>query len=109
MELKGISLDFADKKTCGLLPHLCLEWDEKYDQLEDNQKLIDYWDKNIKKVLSQTTKIVNGNIGSTAIIYSADKDAIKIIKNVFNNLELSSLKYDDIIKFERWLLNNYLK
>lgn len=108
MQLKGITIDFDDKKTCGLLPDLCLEWDEKFDELEDNQNLVDYWENNVKKVLSQTKNIVNGNIGSKAVIYSADEESIKIIKDVFSELELSSLSYEELTSCESCLLYNYL-
>ncbi len=45
MMLQGVSIDFNDRKTCGLLPALCLQWDEKYDELEDNEELLKYWKK----------------------------------------------------------------
>ncbi len=108
MLLHGITIDFNDRKTCGLLPDLCLEWDEKYEQLEDNRNLIDYWDNNLKKVLKKTNKVVSGNIGSKAIIYSAQKEAIEIIKDVFKDLELSTLEYESIPKCERCLFYDYL-
>ncbi|AXH09450.1 hypothetical protein CP960_10450 [Malaciobacter halophilus] len=108
MKLRGITIDFDDRRTCGLLPDLCLEWDEKYDELEDNQKLIDYWENNIKKVVSKTKNIVSGNIGSKAIVYSANEEAIAIIKDIFSDLSLSEIEYEDITKCERCLQYDYL-
>ncbi|MFY9073395.1 hypothetical protein CRU99_13575 [Malaciobacter mytili] len=108
MILHGITIDFDDRRTCGLLPDLCLEWDEKYDELEDNQNLIDYWDNNLKKVLEKTNKIVSGNLGSKAIVYSAQEEAIDAIKEAFKELELSTLDYNSIIKCDRCLFYDYL-
>lgn len=108
MQLKGITIDFDDKRTCGLLPHLCLQWDEKYDELEDNQDLLDYWEKNIHTVIAHTKNIVNGNMGTKAIIYSADDKAIRVIKKVFKELELDTINYNDIIKCENCLKYDYL-
>ena len=60
MKLQGITIDFNDKRTCGLLPELCLAWDEKYDELDDNQELINYWESNLKKI---TDKVDSKEIG----------------------------------------------
>jgi hypothetical protein len=108
VQLRGITIDFDDRKTCGLLPDLCLEWDEKSEELEDNQKLIDYWENNMEKVLSKTDKIVSGNIGSKAVVYSANEEAISIIRDTFKDLNLSSIEYEDIAKCERCLKYDYL-
>lgn len=108
MQLKGITIDFDDKRTCGLLPHLCLQWDEKYDELEDNQELISYWENNIKEVLSTTKNVVSGNMGTKAIIYSADENTIRVIEKVFKELKLNTITYDDIIKCENCLKYDYL-
>lgn len=108
MQLKGITIDFDDRRTCGLLPQLCLQWDEKYDELEDNEDLTEYWEKNIKEILSHTKDVVSGNMGSKAIIYSGEKKSIDIIKKVFKELELNTINYDDIIKCENCLKYDYL-
>ena len=60
MELQGITIDFDDKKTCGLLPELCLNWDEKYEELEDNEDLLQYWETNFKKITGETQNIIAG-------------------------------------------------
>lgn len=108
MELQGITIDFDDKKTCGLLPDLCLQWDTRYDELEDNEELINYWDNNLNRVLSQTKKVVCGNIGEKSIVYSADKDAIEIIAKEFKELKLQKINYEDIIHCENCITNDYL-
>ncbi|RXJ96477.1 hypothetical protein CRV00_02355 [Malaciobacter molluscorum] len=108
MKLKGITIDFDDKKTCGLLPDLCFEWDEKFEELEDNQKLIKYWENNVNKVLSQTKNIITGTINSRAIICSANDEAIKIIKETFKDLELSTISYEELMQCESCLSHNYL-
>ena len=35
MELQGVTIDFDDRKTCGLLPDLCLQWDFRTDELDE--------------------------------------------------------------------------
>jgi len=108
MELQGITLDFNDKRTCGLLPELCLEWDEKYDELDDNQELIDYWESNLKKVTDKTDKIVSGNIETKSILYSADPAAIEIIKNTFVEIKLETILYSQVNKCDHCLEYDYL-
>ncbi len=108
MKLQGVSIDFNDRKTCGLLPELCLKWDEKYDELEDNEELLKYWENNLNKIIAQTQNIVSGNMGSKSIVYSNDEKAIALIKDVFSNLKLETLDYNDIIKCEHCLKYDYL-
>lgn len=108
MKLLGITIDFNDRKTCGLLPELCLQWDEKYEELEDNSELIKYWENNIAQVLKQTQKIVCGNIGTKSIVYSADADAISVIDSVFKGFKLDTIEYDDIMKCEHCLKYDYI-
>ena len=108
MELQGITIDFNDKKTCGLLPELCLDWDERYDELDDNQELIDYWEINLKKVTDKTDKIVCGNIETKSILYSADPEAIKIIKETFKEINIDTVKYSNMIKCDHCLDYDYL-
>jgi len=108
MELQGITLDFNDKRTCGLLPELCLDWDERYDELDDNQELIDYWESNLKKVTDKTNKIVSGNIDAKSILYSADPDVIELIKNTFVEIKLETILYSQINKCDHCLEYDYL-
>lgn len=108
MILKGITIDFNDRKTCGLLPSLCLKWDEKFDELEDNEDLLKYWENNLNKVLSKTQNVVSGNVGSKSIVYSADDEAIALIQEAFKDLELKTINYEDIIKCEHCLEYDYL-
>lgn len=108
MKLQGVTIDFNDRKTCGLLPELCLKWDEKYDELEDNEELLKYWENNLNKIIAKTDKIVSGNMGSKSIVYSHDEEVIALIKDVFSNLELKTIEYEDIIKCDHCLKYDYL-
>ncbi len=108
MQLQGITIDFNDKKTCGLLPELCLEWDERYEELDDNQELISYWETNLKKVTNKTSNIVCGNIETKSILYSADSYAITLIKEAFKEIELHTIDYDSITKCDHCLDYDYL-
>lgn len=108
MKLQGITIDFDDKKTCGLLPELCLSWDEKYEELEDNEELTQYWETNLKKVTDKTTKIISGNIDSKSIVYSADPEAIALIKDAFKEIDLKTISYSDIMKCDHCLTHDYL-
>ncbi|ADG94502.1 hypothetical protein Arnit_2854 [Arcobacter nitrofigilis DSM 7299] len=109
MELWGITLDFFDKKTCALLPDLCLQWDIKYDELGDNKELLEYWEKHINNILEQTKDIVyvNNNEGRS-LIYSANNEAIEIISKEFKDLKLQKVMYEDIISCETCVEHNYL-
>lgn len=109
MRLQGITIDFYDKKTCGLLPDLCLTWDIRYDELEDNEELIKYWEESLNRVLSKTDKVVSGNVEGKSILYSADEEAIKIIKEEFSELELQTIEYEDIIRCEHCITHDYLE
>ncbi len=108
MELYGITIDFNDKHTCGLLPELCLEWDERYDELDDNQELIDYWESNLKKVTDKTHNVVCGNIETKSILYSADPFAIDLIKENFKELRIDSIDYSKMVKCDHCLDYDYL-
>ncbi len=109
MKLQGITIDFYDKRTCGLLPDLCTQWDIRYDELEDNEELLKYWDESLKKVLAKTDKVVSGNVEGKSILYSADEEAIKIIKEEFSELELQTIEYEDIIRCEHCITHDYLE
>ncbi len=108
MELQGVTIDFDDRKTCGLLPELCLQWDFRTDELEDNEELINYWEDNLKKVLAVSQNVVAGNVGTKSILYSADQKAIEAIKSTFKELELSHIDYKEIMKCENCLHHDYL-
>ncbi|RXK07246.1 hypothetical protein [Halarcobacter bivalviorum] len=109
MKLQGITIDFYDKRTCGLLPDLCTQWDIRYDELEDNEELLKYWEESLKKVLAKTDKVVSGNVEGKSILYSADEEAIKIIKEEFSELELQTIEYEDIIRCEHCITHDYLE
>jgi len=109
MELHGITLDFDDIKTCGLLPDLCSNWDHRSEELSEIEALSEYWDNNINTVLEKTNKIIIGNMGNKSIIYSADKNAILVIKDVFKELELSTISYTDIDHYEHYITHDYFK
>ncbi len=108
MKLQGITIDFDDRKTCGLLPELCLNWDEKYEALEDNVDLINYWETNFKKIADKTDKIVAGNIEAKSIVYSADEEVISLIKETFKEINLKTIEYDDIMRCDHCLTHDYL-
>ena len=40
MELYGVTLDFDDMRSCGLLPDLCADWDHRSEELTENEKLL---------------------------------------------------------------------
>lgn len=106
--LYGVTLDFDDIKSCGLLPELCRDWDHRSEELSENEKLLSYWDRNIAELLLRTQKVVIGNIGEKSIVYSADEKAIEIIKEIFKEIKISSLEYNDILDCERCLTHDYL-
>ncbi len=108
MMLHGITIDFYDKRTCGLLPDQCINWDASSEELEDNEDLLNYWESNLKKVLSKTKNVINANIGGKSILYSADNEAIKIIKDEFKELELSTIDYDDINRCDNCIKFDYI-
>ena len=109
MKVFGITLDFDDMKSCGLLPDLCLDWDHRSEELTENEKLLSYWDKNIEKLSEQTDKLILGNIGNKSVVYSADEEAIKLIKEQFKEMELSSIDYENIDHCENCITVDYLK
>jgi hypothetical protein len=109
MKLYGVILDFDDVKSCGLLPELCVDWDSKYEDLAENEKLLSYWNDNINELLSKTKNIIYGNIGNKSIVYSADEEAISLIKEIFNEIEITSIEYEDIMRCENCIKHDYLK
>jgi hypothetical protein len=108
MKLQGIFIDFTDKKTCGLLPDLCLDFDVRYDELDDNQKLQEYWNKNLEKILNKTKKVVSGIIGNRSIVYSKDKETIEYIKKYFKEIKIDEIEYESIITCDHCLDYDYL-
>lgn len=109
MKLYGVTLDFDDIKSCGLLPDLCLDWDHRSEELTENEKLLSYWDKNIQKLLGKTKKVVVGNIANKSVAYSADEEAIEIIKSIFKEIKISSVHYDEIRECQECIVHDYLK
>ena len=103
-----MSIDFDDRKTCGLLPDLCLDWDLRANELSDDTELISYWENNLQKVLQKSSKVVAGNMGTKSIVYSADNATIDLIKEHFKELDLHTIHYDDILKCENCLHHDYL-
>ena len=108
MKLYGVSLDFDDMRSCGLLPDMCIDWDHGSEELSENQKLLSYWDNNVKEILDKTDKVVLGNIGTKSVIYSEDKEAIELIKKQFKEMELSSVNYSEIDQCENCIKIDYL-
>lgn len=109
MKVYGVTLDFDDIKSCGLLPDLCVDWDHRSEELTENEKLLSYWNNNIKILLSKTDRVVTGNIGNKSIAYSADENAILIIKDIFKEMEIESIEYSDIMRCENCITNDYLE
>lgn len=109
MKLYGITLDFDDMKSCGLLPDLCLDWDHRSEELTENEKLLSYWDTNIQELLEKTDQVVLGNIGNKSVIYSADEKAVELIQKQFKEMQLSSINYDEIDQCENCIKIDYLK
>lgn len=109
MEFYGITLDFDDRKSCSIQDDMCSEWDGRFEELSENEKLNAYWDNNLNKILSQTKNIIAGTIGDKCIVYSADKEAINIIQNAFKELNLDKKTYEDLTKCESCLNYDYIK
>ncbi len=109
MKLYGVTLDFDDVKSCGLLPDLCVDWDHRSEELTENEKLLSYWEENIQKLLEKTNNVVVGNIENKSIAYSADDKAIQIIKKLFKEIKLSSIHYDEIQQCQNCIKHDYLK
>lgn len=109
MIVYGITLDFDDIRTCGLLPDLCSNWDRRSEELVELETIAAYWDNNIKSLLDQTHKLIIGNIGNKSIVYSNDENAILKIKSTFKEFELNSMEYDDINHDLDYIVHDYLK
>jgi len=109
MELYGVTLDFDDMRSCGLLPDMCLDWDHRSEELTENEKLLSYWDQNLKNLLDETQDVVVGNIENKSVVYSADEEAIYLIKKHFREIELSKANYEDITNCEFCITHDYLK
>ncbi len=108
MELYGITLDFDDMKSCGLLPDLCRDWDHRSEELTENEKLLSYWDNNIQELLKKTDKVVLGNIGNKSVVYSGDEKTVALIREQFKEIELSKINYDEIDQCENCIKVDYL-
>ncbi|PLY05177.1 MAG: hypothetical protein C0625_14195 [Arcobacter sp.] len=108
MELYGVTLDFDDMRSCGLLPDLCADWDHRSEELTENEKLLSYWDNNIKELLKKTDKVILGNIGNKSVLYSADENTVQLIKEQFKEMELSKIMYEEIDQCENCIKVDYL-
>ena len=109
MELYGITLDFTDLKSCGIKPDMCLEFDHRFDELSENEKLISYWESNIKKVLEETDKVVVLNDEHKSMVYSADEEAIEIIKKHFKEISLSKVSDEELDRCDTCVQQDYLQ
>lgn len=109
MKLYGVTLNFDDIRSCGLLPKMCKDWDSRSEDLTDNEKLVSYWNDNIQKLLQKTKNIIYGDLQDTSIVFSADEEAISYIKEIFKELELISMEYEDIMRCENCIKHDYLE
>jgi len=109
MLLHGVIMDFDDIRTCGLVPDACINWDQGSEELTENEAFDLYWNKNIQKLLSKTQKVVLGSEGNKSLVYTADEEALAYIKEIFHELNISSVEYKDINQCERCITLDYLK
>lgn len=109
MKLYGITLDFNDMKSCGLLPDMCLDWDHRSEELSENQKLLSYWDKHLKDLLDETNKVVVINDEHKSMVYSKDKNAVDLIKKHFKEIELSAIDYENMNRCDYCVQHDYLQ
>ena len=49
------------------------------------------------------------DIGETSILFSADEESISYIKEIFKELELTSMEYEDIMRCENCIKHDYLE
>ncbi len=109
MKLYGITLDFNDMKSCGLLPDMCLDWDHRSEELSENEKLISYWDNRLKALLNETKNVVVINDENISMVYSADKEAIDLIKKHFKEIELNSVEYEKMHRCDFCIEHDYIQ
>ena len=109
MKLYGITLDFNDMRSCGLLPDMCLDLDHRFDELSENEKLISYWENNLKELLEETKKLVIVNDENKSMVYSAETEAIDLIKKYFKEIELSIVDYENINRCDYCVQHDYLQ
>ena len=109
MTLYGVTMDFNDIRTCGLVPDSCTNWDHGSEELSENEAFDLYWNKNIQELLSKTQKVVIGNDGNKSLVYTADDETLSYIKEIFKELPISSIEYEDINQCERCITLDYIK
>lgn len=109
MKMQGVTLDFNDMRTCGIIPDVCIDFDHRSEELEENEKLLSYWDEHVKELLKDTKNVVIGNLNHSSIVYSADKDAIDSIKKHFPEIDLSTAEYEEITKCDYCITHDYMK
>lgn len=109
MELYGITLDFNDLKSCGIKEDMCLDFDNRSDELSENEKLISYWDNNIKQLLEETDKVVIINDKNKSMVYSNEEEAITLIKKHFKEMEVTKIDYEDLNRCDFCVQHDYLE
>jgi len=109
MTLHGITMDFDDIRTCGLIPDSCTNWDHGSEDLNENEAFDLYWNKNIQELLAKTQKVVVGNDGNKSLVYTADEEALSYIKEIFKEIKVTTIEYEDINQCERCVTLDYIK
>lgn len=109
MKLYGVSLDFNDMRSCGILPDMCVDWDHRSEELSENEKLLSYWDEHLKSLLDETKNVVVGNIENKSLVFSADEKAIDLIKKHFPEIKITTAEYEEIIQCDYCIKHDYLK
>lgn len=109
MKLQGITIDFNDIKSCGILPDMCVDFDQRSDELSENENLLAYWDNRLENLMKETKDLVIVNDENKSLVYSANEKAIDLIKKHFKELELSSIDYEEIHKCDFCVQHDYLK
>jgi hypothetical protein len=109
MTLHGVTMDFDDIRTCGLVPESCTDWDRGSEELNENHAFDLYWNKNIQELLSKTQKVVLGSDGNKSLVYTGDAEALIYIKEIFKEININTIEYEDINQCERCISLDYLK
>jgi len=109
MTLHGITMNFDDIRTCGMIPDACANWDHGSEELSENEAFDLYWNQNIQKLLAKTQKVVIGSDGNKSLVYTADKEALSYIKEIFKEMIIDSIEYENINQCDRCITLDYLK
>jgi len=109
MKLYGVRIDFDNIKSCGILPDMCLDFDHRSDELSENEKLLSYWNNHINDLLEETKNLVVINDESTSMVYSANNNAIELIKKHFKEMQLETIEYENINKCDYCVQHDYLQ